>query len=113
MYFLNLTNSNFKLLILAHTYIGTYECVCVCPRLRCKPPLVLCVLCREECAALRLELTARHKEESQAIRAELVSRKEKELQEERARWQTEVERLKELVSTAACVCAVPWQHPTC
>lgn len=64
------------------------------------------MLCREECAALRLELTARHKEESQATRAELVSRKEKELQEERARWQTEVERLKELVSTAACVCVL-------
>lgn len=58
------------------------------------------MLCREECAALRLELTARHKEESQATRAELVSRKEKELQEERHKWQTEVERLKEMVSAA-------------
>ena len=63
-------------------------CVCVC------------MLCREECAALRLELTARHKEETQATRAELVSRKEEEVQEERHKWQTEVERLKEMVSAA-------------
>ena len=65
----------------------------------------VCTVYREECAALRLELMARHREDSQAIHAELVSRKEKELQEERSKWQAEVERLKESVSTAAvCVC---------
>ena len=71
----------------------------------------MCVLCREECAALRLELTARHQEESRAARAELVSRKEKEIQEEKHKWQTEVERLKEAVSTAvACVLWLLMQH---
>ena len=71
-------------------------------------PGPVCTVRREECAALRLELTARHKKEAQAIHAELVSHKEKELQEEKARWQAEVARLKESVSAAAvCVCAVP------
>lgn len=61
-----------------------------------------CVHCREACAALRLELTARHKEESHAAHAELVSRREREVEEEKDKWKAEVERLKETVSTAAC-----------
>ena len=60
--------------------------------------------CREACAALRLELTARHQEESHATRAELVSRREREVQEEKDKWTAEVERLKETVSnTVLCV----------